>query len=104
MHLQTVLAYVQTDWRTSGHKVKWLALVLILFGIALQFIPISLSETKAIIRPGANVNFETISGGRETELSAKQGVPLLDHSVVNRNGIQLEPDPSSPMSPAYYHI
>lgn len=31
-------------------------------------------------------------------------VPLLDHSVVNREGVPAEHEPSSPMSAAYFHV
>lgn len=33
-----------------------------------------------------------------------QLVPVFDHSVVNREGIPVEPEPSSPISPAYFHV
>lgn len=61
-----------------------------------------MNESNASTLPSPSAN-STKSLRENTELPM-QVLPVLDHSVVNREGILAEPEPSSPMSPAYHHV
>lgn len=86
----------------SGLLLLALASILLVTGAAFLLAPGSMSESKASTLSGSMVNSTELLR-ENTELSM-QVVPVLDHSVVNREGILAEPEPSSPMSSAYYHV
>lgn len=97
VHLKSV------EWtRRPGLLLLALASILIVVSAAFAFTPGSMSESKTATLPGPVVNSTELL--RDKAERSMQMVPVIDHSVVNREGILAEPDPSSPMSPAYYDV
>ena len=86
----------------AGLLLLGLASILLVTGAAFRLAPGSMSESNASTLPGSIANSTELLR-EKTELSV-QVMPVLDHSVVNREGILAEPEPSSPMSSAYYHV
>lgn len=86
----------------SGLLLLGLASILLVTGAAFRLAPGSMSESRESTLSGFIVNSTELL--REKIELSMQVVPVLDHSVVNREGILAEPEPSSPMSPAYYHV
>ncbi|MBC7702497.1 MAG: hypothetical protein H7274_00940 [Rhodoferax sp.] len=97
MHLKSV------EWtRRPGPLLMTFALILLMASGAFSFVPGSTSESRASPLPGSIVNSKDLL--RENSEPSMQVAPVLDHSVVNRDGRLAEPEPSSPMSPAYHHV